>query len=71
MRTETKIALVCFAAGTLLKYLLLTTEFISGLLFGLSLLFMIIGLLPENTYSKLKKQQMKKLSFFKRLVRLN
>lgn len=71
MRVEIKIALGFFAIGTSLKYLITVPEFISGLLLGLSLFFMIIGLLSENTYSKFRKRQIKKLSLLRKLVKLN
>lgn len=71
MRTETKIALGLFVVAQALRYFLSTPEFISGLLFGLSLFFLIIGLLPESAYVKLKERQSRKLSFLKRLAKQN
>ncbi len=71
MRKELKIAVLLFAIGMTLKYLISMPDFLSGLLLGLSLLFMIIGLLPENTYVKFKVLQTKKLSLLKRLAKLN
>jgi|BarGraIncu00222A_1022003.scaffolds.fasta_scaffold416030_1 hypothetical protein len=71
MRTEVKIALGLFAVSTVLKYILSTPDFISGLLLGLSMFFIIIGLLSESTYEKFKEQQRKKLSLLKKLVKLN
>lgn len=71
MRIEIKIALGLFAVGTAIKYLLTIPDFISGLLFGLSLFFMVIGMLSESVYAKFKERQMKKLSLLKRLIKLN
>ncbi len=71
MRTEVKIALGLFAVGATLKHLLSTPEFISGLLIGLSLFFMIIGLLPENFYQKVKTNQTQKLSYLKKILGMN
>ncbi len=67
MRTEIKIALGIFAVSTVLKYILSTPDFISGLLLGLSLYFFIIGMLSESTYKKFKERQRKKLSLLFRL----
>ena len=71
MRTEVKIALGLFAMGLTLKYLLSAPEFITGLLIGLSLCFMIIGLLPENFYRKVNTNQTQKLSHLKRILGMN
>jgi len=65
MRTEIKIALGLFAVCTTLKYLLTTPDFICGLMLGLSLFFMIVGMLPENSYLKFKARQTKKLALLK------
>jgi len=68
MRTETKIALGLFAANSVFKYLLSAPEFVHGMLIGLSISFMIIGLLKENTYRKLKVRQTQKLNWLKSLI---
>lgn len=71
MRTEVKISLILFASDTALKLLLSTSNFISGLLLGLSLFYMTIGLLPKSAYAKFKEQHTKKLSLIKRFANLN
>lgn len=71
MRTEMKIALGLFATNTILGHLLSAPEFVRGLLFGLSIFFMIIGLLSESAYLKLKVKQTEKFFFFKKMVRMN
>ncbi len=61
MRKEVKIGLLLFAIFNVLKYI--TNEivsevpvihFILGGLVGLSLVHIVIGSLPESTYSKIK-----------------
>ncbi|MGD9995263.1 MAG: hypothetical protein AB7S69_18325 [Salinivirgaceae bacterium] len=69
MRNELKIALGLFAVNTTLGHLWDLPEFIRGLLLGLSLFFMVLGLLPEKSYAKLKTRQALKLSLLKRLVK--
>jgi len=66
-----KIALGLFAINTTFGYLLSVPESIRGLLFGLSLFFMVIGLLSEKSYSKFRARQSGKFSYLKRMVRLN
>lgn len=69
MRKEMKIALLLFALNTTVAYLAPTPEFIRGFLFGLSLLFMVFGLIPEKNYIYLKNRQKRKLTFIKELLR--
>jgi len=62
MRTEVKIGIVLFAifnfANLMLQSLIAEMpllHFIIGMLVGLSFCLIIIGILPETTYLKLKK----------------
>lgn len=71
MRTETKIALGLFAAYSVLGYLLAAPEFLKGMLIGLSIFFMIIGLLSESAYRKVKVEQVRKITYLKGLIRIN
>ena len=71
MRTEMKIALLLFAFITTAGYLFPIPEFVRGLLFGLSLFFMIIGLIPEKSYIILKTRQKRKLKLIKGIVGMN
>jgi hypothetical protein len=70
MRLEMKIALLAFAANAVLGHLLQAPEFVRGLLLGLSILFMAIGLLPNDKYVALKKWQQQKRQFIRGLVRI-
>lgn len=67
MRTEIKIALGLYALGTLLRYLLQTSEYVNGFLYGMSLFFMIIGLLPDRVYLKFKTYQKNKHLIFRKI----
>lgn len=71
MRIEMKIALVLFAINTTARVLVSTPEFISGLLLGLSLFFMVIGLIPEEKYQSLKIKQNQKIDLVKKMIRTN
>ncbi len=71
MRTEVKIGLGLFAMVTALKHFFSVPEFFSGLSIGLSLFFMIFGLFPENFYQKVKRNQTQKLSYLKKILRIN
>ncbi len=71
MRIETKIALGLIAINIILGHVLSAPEFIRGLLLGLSFFFIIIGLLPKNTYIKFKRKQSKKCSYLRKIIRLN
>ncbi len=71
MRTEIKIALGLYAANMVFGYLVSMPEFVKGMLLGLSIVFMIIGLLPESAYLKLKIRQARKLSHLKVLIGKN
>lgn len=68
MRTETKIGLGLFVVSTTLKCLLSSPDFISGLLIGLSLTFLVIGFLPESLYRKVKTNQTQKLAYLKKVL---
>ncbi|SMO51637.1 hypothetical protein [Gracilimonas mengyeensis] len=69
MRTELKIALLLFAVNTTFGHLFAMPEFIRGLLFGLSIVFMVPGIIPEKNYQKFKKRQKNKILFLRKLVR--
>lgn len=63
-----KIALGLFALNTTCGHLLSVPEFVRGLLFSLSLFFMIIGLMPDEKYRKLLIRQRQKVSDIKGFV---
>jgi hypothetical protein len=68
MKTEMKIALALIAVNTILGHLLSAPEFIGGLLLGLSLFFMVMGMLSENAYLKFKQRQAQKWDYLKKVL---
>lgn len=57
MRTESKIGVVLLATSISLKHFITIPEFLSGFLLGVSIVFLIVGLIPESYYLKVKTKQ--------------
>ena len=55
MKKELRLGILSIAIYLVFKRFLNIPDFILGFLMGLALLFIIIGLLPEKTYVKIKK----------------
>ncbi|MFA7533290.1 MAG: hypothetical protein WCY46_03070 [Tissierellaceae bacterium] len=55
MRGELKLGIILQAIYLILNRFLNLTNFISGLLLGLGLCLIIIGILPERAYLKIKQ----------------
>lgn len=62
MRKETKIGILILLSNLLMAHLITLPQFVGGLLTGLSIFFIIIGILSEKTYLKFKKSQAKKFT---------
>ena len=71
MRPEVKIGILLLAANLLLAHLITLPQFVSGLLIGLSLFFLMIGILPEKSYLKLKTVQAEKFLLIRKMVGIN
>ncbi len=61
LRKETKVGLICFVVFNILNYIAIETgselpllHFCTAGFIGLSISFLIVGLLPENVYTKVK-----------------
>lgn len=55
MKKELRLGILSIAIYLVFKQFLNIPDFILGFLMGLALLFIIIGLLPEKIYVKIKK----------------
>lgn len=54
MRIETKIGLFFTVIGILLSGFLIGGELLKGIAYAIGLFFLIVGLIPEKKYQKLK-----------------
>lgn len=68
MRTEMKLAIFLFATNSMLAHLIALPLFVSGLLIGLSIYFIIIGIIPKKAYFKFKTMQAKKFSIIRKIA---
>ncbi len=55
MKKELRLGIVSLAIYLIFKRFLNTPDFILGLLLGLGLCLIVIGILPEKAYSKIKQ----------------
>lgn len=55
MKKEMRIGLILLGVYIVLERFLNTPDLILGFLMGLSLLYLVIGLMPEKTYTKIKE----------------
>ena len=68
MRKETKIGILILLSNLLLAHIITLPQFVGGLLTGLSIFFIIIGILSEKAYLRFKKRQARKFTRIRSMV---